>query len=241
MTITAVFANVGETLNAEAIKVIESTTQEYLTSNSTVIDRVAVLSQSVGGVSNETDIGSRRLAGSLAVEMEIEGKSENGTLHDLVQASIVDSFENYSSFLMENVPVLVPIVPTPSPTDVQEQAEAIIEEKKGRETNWVLLGSAVALSIVAVIAVLFVRQSRQSQEEHVRAFPVEQTAAVAADTAVSEIYYAPIFVHFTFNDPLTLFCCSSNQEFTICSFTRGGRRCTFGGVQFRVELDVVAR
>lgn len=145
-----------------------------------------MLSQSVGGVSNESRIGARRLVGSLALEMEIEGKSETGTLHDQVQSSIVGSFANYSSFLTENVPALVPVAPSPSPTNVQEQAEAIVERKEGKQTNWILLGSAVALSVVAVVAVLFVRQSRGDQEDQVRAFPVAQTAAVAA-TLVSEL------------------------------------------------------
>ena len=189
--VTVVFANVQATLDSDAVETFALETKAYLTSETIVVERVAVLSQSIGNASSLTHISFRRLEYSLVVAMEIEGRSTDSSLLDQVQAALVNSFSNYSSFLLESLPALTPVAPTPAPIQIQQQNEIVVEQRNNI-TNWWLLGSAVALSVVAVISVLFVRQSRRAHRDGIRAFPVEQTAVAVSNY---QLCVAKMFQH----------------------------------------------
>jgi len=160
MSITITFADVQIKLGKDTVEIFENVTANQITSNTTVISRVTVLSQSITNASGVNITHPRRLRSGLAIEMEIEGMSKNGTIGKAVQAILVDGFPRYTKILFAAIPALIPPIPTPAPFEKLSQPEIVMDEKK--RTNWTLLVSAVALSVIAVVAVLFVRHSRNT-------------------------------------------------------------------------------
>eukprot|EP00546_Thalassionema_frauenfeldii_P019244 CAMPEP_0178900494 /NCGR_PEP_ID=MMETSP0786-20121207/3504_1 /TAXON_ID=186022 /ORGANISM="Thalassionema frauenfeldii, Strain CCMP 1798" /LENGTH=903 /DNA_ID=CAMNT_0020571503 /DNA_START=229 /DNA_END=2940 /DNA_ORIENTATION=- len=160
VVITTFFATVQIKLDKDMRNIFESVTSSQIQSNTTAIYRITVLSQSITNASSINS--SRRLLSGLAIETEIEGWSKTKTLEETVHEIVIEGFSDYSKMLFAAIPSLMPSGPTPGPTPGPfkrfSQPEIIMDDK--RRPNWVLLGSAVALSVIAVFAVLFVRHSR---------------------------------------------------------------------------------
>lgn len=190
VTVTAVFSDVQVPLDTDGLQKLTMETMIYLVSNNIFVERVTILSQSFDHSPSGARIIDRRLADSLEINMEIEGRSNGGNFQEQVQAFLVDDFSSYYNIVLDAIPALKPDItvpsavpvpdptrlPTRAPTQIKEQNEFIVQPKIN-STNWWLLGSAVALSVVAIIAVLFVRESRRRARRN-RLFAVEQTGIV---------------------------------------------------------------
>jgi hypothetical protein len=176
--VTIVFHGVEEHLSEQKLTLLARETLKYLSMSDIHVDRVSVLSQST--------VNSRRLlARSLAVVFEIEGHSSSDNFLTRLHFLLLDNFSEYRNFLVDSLPMLKPLGtemtsrPTRSPTIVKEQNEFIAKSIESHVLWW-LVGAAVALSIIAILALLLVRRSRQSHQRKSRLFPVEQTAVAVS-------------------------------------------------------------
>jgi hypothetical protein len=178
VNVTIIFHGVEEHLSEQKLTMLARETLKYLYMSDIHVDRVSVLSQST--------VNSRRLlARSLAVVFEIEGHFSSDTFLTRLHFLLLDNFSEYLNFLVDSLPMLKPLGtemtsrPTRSPTIVKEQNEFIAKSIESHVLWW-LVGAAVALSIIAILALLLVRRSRQSHQRKSRLFPVEQTAVAVS-------------------------------------------------------------
>jgi hypothetical protein len=186
VNITIVFHGVKDHLSNPKLTMLARETLKYLYMSGIHVDRVSILSQSF--------VNSRRiLARSLAVAFDIEGHSSPNDFSTRIHFLLNDNFSDYRNFLVDSLPMLKPLEagmttsPTRSPTIVKEQNEFIAKSNES-PVNWWLVGSAITLSIIAILALLFVFRSRQNRRRQSRQFPMEQTAAAVSVGVVLKEY-----------------------------------------------------
>jgi hypothetical protein len=194
VNVTAVFADVQSMLEVADLQTLARETMGYLLSSNIAVESVTIVNQSIGNATNggariaSNSSRRRRLVNSLVVDFVIEGRVSDVTSFEVqVQSAIVDRFSDYSGYLLEAIPALTPVTfpptvtPTRAPTQIKEQNEFIVKREGGGDSvNWWLLGSAIGLSVVAILAVLFVRRARRASRNRTRLFPVEQTAVTVS-------------------------------------------------------------
>ena len=191
--VTVAFADVDNILEGDNVQKLVWETKSYLHASNVTAESVILMDQSIG---NTTTSGARimrhnasrrLLRTALLVDFQISGENSDDTFAAGVEFAMVNQFSNYSAYVQEALPILTPapFVPVPAPTlppsRVKEQNEFISKPRAGSSVNWWLLGSAITLSVVAVAAVLIVRQSRRrASRDRSRLFPVEQTAVTVS-------------------------------------------------------------
>ena len=154
-TIELTLAFVGVTSKIADTKSFLAATNSYLTTNSTKINYIRVVSQSVHLYSEEAFVTMfrRRLAqDALFVHVKVSGSTNNGTLSDAIQIRLSDFAAYVSSVgLLVDVTETLPIVPPR------------VSHKKS--PNLGLLGAAIGLSVVAVASIYLVRRNRIMKRE----------------------------------------------------------------------------
>jgi hypothetical protein len=178
VNVTVVFKGVEDYFSKEELTLLSRETWRYLSMEDIHVEQISILSQS--------SINSIRiLERSLVVVLEVEGHSSSDDFSNQLQNLLVDNFSDYRNFLVDSLPILKPsetgstTIPTRSPTIVKEQNE-LISKPNEPVVNWWLVGSAIILSIIAIIVLLFIIRSRYNRKRQSRTFPLVQTSVAVS-------------------------------------------------------------
>jgi hypothetical protein len=169
VNVTVIFKGVTDYFNKKELTLLSRETWRYLSMFEIHVKRVSILSQSA--------VNSRRtLTPSLAVVFQIEGHSSPDDFSSQLENLLIDNYSQYK----DSLPMLKPFeagLTTHSPTTVKEQNE-LISKPNDSLVIWWLVGSAVVLSIIAILSLLFVRRFRSKRQS--RLSPAMQTAVAVS-------------------------------------------------------------